>query len=186
MKIDIDIQDGESGNWKIETFTITQKDADFFNMRNPRRSVSAGSYKRLRRNNQVIMSNTEAEIDDHMRFINTAKEGGHILINGLGLGVALKSILESDKVLSVTIIEQSKDVISLVAKHYESDSRVNIIHEDAFTYKPPKNMRYSAVWHDIWDYICEDNLPEMSKLHRKYGRRTDWQGSWAKELCKRY
>jgi hypothetical protein len=37
------------------------------------------------------------------------------------------------------------------------------------------------VWHDIWLDLCTDNLEGMGKLHRKYGRRTDWQGSWEKD-----
>ena len=49
----------------------------------------------------------------------------------------------------------------------------------------PRGMKFTVVWHDIWNHICSDNLPDMHKLHRKYGRRTDWQGSWARHLCER-
>ena len=189
MNIDVIVPDGKSGDWSVETFTISEHDASMFNMRaalqSGGRGAKSGTYKKLVRNSEVIMSNTQAEIRDHLWFISTAKEGGHILINGLGLGVALTAILESDKVESITIIEKSEDVIKLVSPTFKDDSRVKIIHADAFEWKPPKGIRYSAVWHDIWDYICEDNLPEMHKLHRKYGRRTDWQGSWARDLCKR-
>ena len=69
---------------------------------------------------------------------------------------------------------------------YIKDKRVTIINADAFEWKPPKDQRYDVVWHDIWDNICGDNLPEMTKLHRKYGKKTDWQGSWCKYECKRY
>ena len=170
---------------------MSEKDAQLFNMRvmfsfsGGGRPIGAGVYKRITRNNMTVMSNTPAEIDDHMDFIEKAKEGEKILINGLGLGVALTEITKSEKITSITVIEKSKDVIKLVAPSFSDDERISIIHADAFTWKPPKNIRYSAVWHDIWDSICGDNLPEMTKLHRKYGKRTDWQGSWAKELCKR-
>lgn len=30
-----------------------------------------------------------------------------------------------------------------------------------------------AVWHDVWDELCTDNLPQMHRLHR----RSDWRGS---------
>jgi len=189
MRIDIDVPDGEKGNWKVETFTVTDSDLRLFNARaafqGGGRNMSPGTYKKLTRNGRTIMSNTSAEIRDHTPFINKAKQGGHILINGLGLGVALKAILESPDVVSVTVIEKSEDVIALVAEHYLNDNRVAVIHADAFSFVPPKGKRYSAVWHDIWDNICSDNLPEMTKLHRKYGRRTDWQGSWCKVLCRR-
>ena len=148
------------------------------------RGVSAGTYKRLMRGNTVVMSNTPAEIRDHMDFIREAKKGGDILINGLGLGVALSEILKSDIVETVTVIEKSQDVIDLVSEYF-TDDRVNIIKDDAFEYIPTVGFRFNAVWHDIWDYITSDNLPEMTKLHRKYGRRTDWQGSWCKYECLR-
>jgi len=189
MKIDIDVPDGEKGNWRVETFKVIGNELRLFNLRAAFQGnegyMSPGTYKKLTRNGQIIMSNTPAEIRDHVSFISQAKKGGHILINGLGLGVALKAILESQKVLSVTVVEKSEDVIALVAKHYETDSRVNIVHADAFSFCPPKGRRYAAVWHDIWDSICSDNIPEMTKLHRKYERRTDWQGSWCEAECRR-
>ena len=189
MDISIDVPNGISGNWTVEDFEISEEAAQFENMRaaiRGGRCVKPGKFKRLMRNRQCIMSNTPAEISDHVRFIFRAKLGGDILINGLGLGVALKEILKSTDVWTVTVIEKSEDVISLVAPTYRSDPRVTIIHADAFKWKPPKGKRYDAVWHDIWDNICTDNLSEMTKLHRKYGKCTDWQDSWCKELCRRY
>lgn len=41
------------------------------------------------------------------------------------------------------------------------------------------------VWHDVWDYIDANNLTQMHALHRKYGRRADWQGSWCRDQCER-
>ena len=190
MKIDINIPDGKSGNWAVETFTVSEDEARLENLRAAfsysSRGISPGTYKRLMRGGTVVMSNTPAEISDHLCFIYRSKRvGGDILINGLGLGVALSEILKSDLVRSVTVIEKSNDVINLVAGHFANDHRVSIINQDAFEFNPPKGKRYSTVWHDIWDYICSDNLPEMTRLHRKYGRRCDWQDSWCKKLCKR-
>ena len=187
MKIPIEVPDGKSGDWKVSTFTVTEDELKIFNLRaafHPSaRSMEAGTYKQLKKGGTIVMSNTPAEIRDHVYFIHKAT--GHILINGLGLGVALAAILKKDDVKKVTIIENSEDVIKMVAPTYLKDSRVEIIHCSAFDYKPSKGVRYNAVWHDIWDNICGDNLPEMHKLHRKYGRRTDWQGSWCRELCER-
>ena len=190
MHVDISVPDGKSGDWKVETFIVSKKDAEFHNMRaafSPGgRFIEEGTYKKLCYKDRIVMSNTPAEISDHLHFIFKAKESKTILINGLGLGVCLAAVLESDIPDSITVIEKSEDVINLVAPTFKSDNRVNIIHDDAFIYKPPKGIRYNAVWHDIWPYICADNLPEMTKLHRRYGKRTDWQDSWCKELCKRY
>jgi hypothetical protein len=48
-------------------------------------------------------------------------------------------------------------------------------------YRPDAGARFGAIWHDIWDSICEDNLDQMKTLHRRYGRRCDWQGSWGRD-----
>ena len=189
MRIEIDVPDGKSGDWEVASFEITEQAARMFNLRQMlnghRRVVEVGHYKKLTRCGHIIMSNTIAEINDHMVFISAAEYyGGDILINGLGLGVALKEILTSDKVTSVTIIEKEQDVINLVADTYLKDARVLVIKADALEYKASVGRRFSVVWHDIWDDITSDNLETMGTLHRKYGRRCDWQGSWLKETCR--
>ena len=191
MEIEVNIPNGESGAWKIEEFEVSEKDVEIFNLRamfHPGcRIMYPGKYKKLTRNGEVIMSNTHSEIEDHSHFIYNAKRyGGNILINGLGLGVALIEILKSDLVKKVTVVEKSEDVIKLVAPYFSNDKRVKIIHADALEFKPPKEEFYDFVWHDIWDDITADNLPEMRKLHRKYGKKTNWQGSWCRDLCERY
>jgi spermidine synthase len=123
------------------------------------------------------------EVLSNMGFVNAAK--GKVLINGLGLGMVLTEILKKSEVTEVTVIEKSKEVIELVGSYFK-DSRLTIINADAFEYKPPKGKRYDCVWYDIWDYICVDNIEEMKKLHRKYGRRTDWQRSWKRDECEHH
>lgn len=96
----------------------------------------------------------------------------------------LKNILLKPEVTDVTVVEISQDLIDLVAPHYQ-DPRVTIVCADAFEYKTPKGKKYGMCWHDIWSGICSDNLEEMAKLHRKYGKKAAWQGSWCKHECKR-
>ena len=127
------------------------------------------------------MSNTPDEIRDFIPF--KCRAHGHILINGLGIGVLVKALLEKDDIKSITIIEKSMDVINLSGPTYAMDKRVTIINADAFEHNPPLGMRYNYVWHDIWDNIDSDNLPEMHKLHRKYGRKSDHQKSWCRHEC---
>lgn len=128
----------------------------------------------------MIMSDTPDELRDFQMAVLRAK--GHILINGLGLGCVVTACLRKPEVETATVIEIDSDVIALVGSHF-TDDRLTIINADAFQYQPPKGQRYQMVWHDIWDSICSDNLPQMHRLHRKYGRRADWQGSWSRELC---
>jgi hypothetical protein len=187
MTVPLQVPDGRSGDWSIDTFTISPDAAKMDALRGlfngSGRYATAGTYQRLLRGRTVVMSNTPDEIRDHYPLKYNAT--GHVLINGLGLGMCIEMIRHSEDVTRITVIENSKDVITLVAPTYRADPKVEIIHADAYDYQPPKGIRYGAVWHDIWDAICTDNLPEMARLHRKYGRRTDWQGSWMKPYLQR-
>jgi spermidine synthase len=185
MNIEINVPDGVSGDWKVETFEVSSKDAEMqrIQIMKTGRGVKAGIYKKLVRNGTLVMSNTPDEIRDFSSFVHKAK--GKILVNGLGIGVLLKALLNKDEVTEITVIEKSKDVINLVAETYLKDNRVTIINECAFEYKPPKEAKYDCVWHDIWDYITEENLPEMKKLTRKYGKKADYQESWCRSECQR-
>jgi spermidine synthase len=84
-------------------------------------------------------------------------------------------------VISATVVEIDPDVIALVGPTYTVDPRVEIVNADAFTY-PPAHSRYGAVWHDIWDDFSDDEYEESKRLHRKYGGKADWQGSWGRDF----
>lgn len=182
----VTVPEGVSGVWKVERFTVSteaSKHDALYGAFHGGRFTSPGTYTRLTREGSVIMSDTPDEMRDHIAPVQHAH--GHILINGLGLGMVLNACLLKPEVEKATVIEFSEDVINLVSAHYQTlfRDRVEIICASAFDYKPPKEVRYGMVWHDIWDDLCSDNLEEMTRLHRKYARRTDWQGSWGKEIC---
>lgn len=191
--VELDVPEGKSGTWSVERFTVDgdetirkiQDMMDIFHG-NGSRFVPNGSYYRLRDDSTIVMSNTPAEIRDHKDFRSEVRRrGGHVLINGLGLGMALEMIMPFAE--HVTVVEKSLDVIRLVGDHYLNKfaGKLTIVHADALDYVPPKGARYTVVWHDIWNTMSADNLPEMHKLHRKYGRRCDWQGSWGRDICER-
>lgn len=184
--------EGESNNYRIERFSVSESEAKFSALIGMigsggfGRGVPEGSYTRLMRGGTLVMSDTPDELRDHAWAVANAK--GDCLIHGLGLGVVTEACLRKPEVESVTVIEISEDVINLM-EPYLADKwadKIKIIQDDAMNWQPKKGTRFGMVWHDIWDYICSDNLDEMKKLHRRYGRRTEWQGSWARELCERY
>lgn len=189
-KYKVNVPTGTSGNWQVEHFTVTEEDAKRSSIRaiasGRGRAVPSGTYTRLMHKKAVVMSDTPDEIRDHLEAIHQAK--GNVLINGLGLGMVVQAILNKETVNSVTVIELSQDVIELVAQHYTGrfNGRLEIIQADAFTWQPPKGVRYNVVWHDVWNDLCTDNLPEMHRLHRKYGKRCNWQGSWGRTFLERY
>lgn len=179
----VDVPEGASGNWAVQRFSVTKEDAMFFNLRAGIRGISPGHYTRLVCGATVVMSDTPAEVWDHIAPVANAHDD--CLVNGLGLGMVANAMLLKDAVKSVTVIELNPHVISLVAPHYQEKfgDRFRVIQSDALLYKPPRGTRYGTVWHDIWNDICGDNLENMKLLHRKYGRRTDWQGSWCRSEC---
>jgi len=188
----VEVPEGESGPWAVKRFTVSKEAAAFGSLRamisHSVRYMPEGTYTQLTcKGRGIVMSDTPDEMRDHYEPVRRAR--GNILINGLGLGMVLNACLLKPEVEHATVIEMEEDVIKLVGSYYLNKfgaERLTIIHASAFDFKPPRGSFYNIVWHDIWDDICTDNLPEMATLHRRYGRRCDWQGSWSKETCKAY
>ncbi len=184
--MDVIVPDGVCGEWRIETFEVDEsasRKTEFQALKNCNAllRVLPGTYKRLMRGNTVVMSNTRMEVITNHEIVAEAK--GRVLINGLGLGMILHAVLKKPEVTEVWVVEKHAEVIALVGPAFMADPRVKIIYADALTYTPPKGVRFDVVWHDIWDHITADNLPQMHRLHRRYGRRAGWQKSWAREFC---
>lgn len=182
----VSVPEGKSGDWEVERFVISESQIRFAVFSYGARTPRAGEYTRLMHKGEgVVMSDTDAEMRDHIMAVCNAR--GHILINGLGLGMVLLNCMNKPEVKAATVIELSPDVIRLVGPHYREmyGDRIEIIEADAMDWRPPKGVRYGMVWHDIWTSICADNYDSMKRLHRKYGRRCDWQGSWCRGAVKR-
>lgn len=186
----VSVPEGECGDWRVERQVITQQGENIQKMRvllNPQRAVRwapRGTYTYLFRGQTVVMTDTPDEIRDHLEPIRRAT--GECLVNGLGLGVVVQAMLLKECVEHVTVIERAPEVIQLVGPHYEErfGDRLSIIQADALKWRAPKGAWYDVVWHDIWSNICVDNLETMGTLHRKYGRRCGWQGSWVRDYLK--
>lgn len=173
----VHVPEGSCGDWAVSRYTVSEAEARLSAMLDGRRYVYPGTYAQLTHRGRIIMSDTPAEMRDHGEPVRRAT--GSVLINGLGLGMVLGAILAKPSVTDVTVVELAPEVIRLVGPTY-ADPRLTIVCADAFDWQPPKGKRYDCVWHDIWPDICLDNLAEMTRLHRKYGRRCDWQGSWCR------
>lgn len=174
---------GSSGRWRVERFVVPPRSIEGLRCSMLGRSVDPGNYTRLVRDQDTIMSDTPAELQDFLGVIRLCCD--QVLVNGLGLGCFVRAVLLNPTVTRVTVIEHSTDVINLVGPSFEGDSRLQIIWADAMDWTPPKGVRYSVAWHDIWDNICTDNSPEIRRLKRKYCKRVDWQGAWSETKCLR-
>lgn len=147
-KIELNLKEGESGDWKVSTFSISAEQARNFNLRcimnRNRRYIEPGVYYKLTYKGEVIMSNTPAEVNDHLPFIKRAN--GKVLIAGLGLGMVITELLKKTDVTKIVVVEKSTDVISLVSPFY-MDERVQIVNADIFEYKPTGHFDFA--WFDI-------------------------------------
>lgn len=185
------LPEGATGNARIEREYVDKKEADRGAMRavvsGSGRCVPVGVYTGLRINDALVMSDTPDEIHDHISV--QAEARGRVLLHGLGIGMIAAACLRKPEVEHITIVEKNPHVITLVAPHllhrFGGTRRIRIFEADALTWKPTKGERWNVVWHDIWTNISEDNLPEMKTLHRRFGRRADWQDSWCRWQCER-
>jgi hypothetical protein len=186
----VNVPVGMSGCWEVKKVTVSPADAERELLRakltGSKRGTPEGEYTMLTCAGEIIMSDTPDEYADHAKFIKMAK--GNVLINGLGLGMALQAVAEKDSVTHITVIEKSEDVIALVGNHYCSKygDKVTIINADAYTFELPKSEHYDVVWHDIWPSICISNVVGMKRLYSKYNRKVGWQRSWCQYECQKY
>jgi hypothetical protein len=149
------------------------------------RGCEPGKYARLIVDGELWMSDTTSERRDHREPVAMGDMlGGRALINGLGLGCVVGAML--DTVDHVDVVERDGRVINSIGAWYRSEygDRVTIHHGDALTIPWPRGSRWNVVWHDIWPTIASDNLAEMETLHRRYGNRARWQGSWCQRECR--
>lgn len=180
------IPEGRRGLWSVEKFEVSVEAARMNNLRSSIgmcRPILAGSYTRLfHKERGVIMSDTPVERLDHTPFVGAAS--GNVLVTGLGLGLVTRALLADPAVASVTVIELDLDVIALTAPHIQSD-KLTIVNADAYKWLPERNIKFDHVWHDIWDEISPDNLPEMAQLRRHFASRSiGVQKCWVEEICR--
>lgn len=187
------VQPGVSGKWRIEQFSLTPEEAEEntrsgrINMLwggNPKSylyDVGPGDFTRLLHDKTVVMSNTSMEVKTHGPLLSRAH--GHVLVTGLGIGMAADALLKRPKVDRITVVEASEDVIALTAPVYAQDPRVEIIHADAMTWSPPAGTVYDFAWHDIWPTIDCDNLRQMETLKERFKPFARDQLCWAHMEC---
>lgn len=173
----------------VSKYTLTDRDALMGRldaMRHGRGLVKAGeTITRLHVDGRLWMSDTPDEKRDHAEaYLQAEKRGGRVIINGLGLGMVVGAVLKLPQVEHVDVVEFDKRIVNAIGPHYASE-RCTIHLGDAHDIPWPTGARWTVAWHDIWPTISEENWPSMNRLHRRYGRRTDWQGSWSRPEVKR-
>ncbi len=184
-----EVPQGSSGPWLLERFQVegdrastpTSAETPSCGHRRP------GTYSRLKRGDTVFMTDLYDEWFTQKIAIDQAlRRGGHALIGGLGLGLILDSIFRAtaSPVERITVLEQSTDVIALIAPHFRAryPDRLEIVQADVFTWTPPAGFRYSVIWHDIWpNPQADETVADMALLEARYGPFGDWVACWPRE-----
>lgn len=131
-------------------------------------AIPTGEYVRLIVDNELMMSNTPMEKRTSSEFV--VNSYGDVLICGLGIGLVIMPLLESERVKSITIIEKYQDVIDCVLpqiKKYDTHNKLNVICQDCFEFETKE--KYDTIFIDIWGSIDSDIYKEeMLPLKRKY------------------
>lgn len=178
----VSIPEGTKGGVEVRRFEIPKFSVENVRMAMQGRPATPGRYTGLYRNGALWMSDTDAEQSDlWLADREIRRRGGRVLVMGLGLGLVVKRALSHESVEHVDVVEIDPDVAALVGPSYEGP-RCTIHVDDAYEIAWPRGTRWASAWFDVWPDLCEDNLDDMARLARRYGRRADWKGYWGKEL----
>lgn len=156
------LKDGKVGDFELSHYEIGQN--DLYAMLH---GIPSGKFVRLMHRGEVVMSNTDMEKRTNSSFVINAH--GNVLIGGLGIGLILLAIQDKEEVKQITVVEKYKEVIELVGNQLPLNSKVHIVHDDVFGYKPL--FKYNIIYMDIWNYINSDVYNnEMKPLISRYRR----------------
>jgi hypothetical protein len=200
----VDLPEGRVGGMAIEHFEVPEYSLE--NLRlgfNEGRNTRPGCYTRLveyyeydgLERCRLWMSDTDAEVRDYFepayQIAYEAPDDAQVLIGGLGLGMIVNVALSVPHVLHVDVVEINRDVIELVGPHYlakadAADKSLVIHHVDMYDITWPRGTRWDVAWFDIWGNQSTDDLQDMARLRRSYGRRTGWNDCWGRHTLLRY
>lgn len=156
------LKDGKVGNFELSHFEIGKD--DIYAMLH---GIPSGKFIRLTNRGEVVMSDTFMEKRTNANFVRNAH--GKVLIGGLGIGLILLAIQDKEEVEQITVVEKNREVIELVGSQLQLNSKVTIVNDDVFIYKPL--FKYNTIYMDIWNYINEDVYKEeMKPLISRYRR----------------
>lgn len=156
------LKDGKVGDFELTHFEIGEK--DLYAMFH---GIPSGKFIRLTHHGEVVMSNTNMEKRTNREFVRNAH--GNVLIGGLGIGLILLAIQDKEDVKQITVVEKNAEVIELVGKQLPLNSKVHIVNDDVFEYKPL--FKCNTIYMDIWNYINEDVYEkQMKPLISRYRR----------------
>lgn len=165
------LQPGSSGNIAVDRFTLRVHGW----------TAPPGSYVRLKIDGGTMMANTYDEYATCYDLVNQAH--GDVLIGGLGLCVAPYSMLARPEIRSITIVENSPDVLKVVGSQVKSD-KIRIVQGDIHEWLPRPGTKFQTIYFDCWEHLRPRDLPMIARLHQRFAPFLDgsdpesWMDSW--------
>ncbi len=183
MKADA-IPEGESGLWYVTKRAYEERRSGECNGK--RVWIDPGTYTYLyvytdstiHLLGELVMEDSAHELRTHLGFVMHAC--GHVLVTGLGLGCVVRGLLANPRVEQVTCIENSPDVLKLVAPHMPGE-RLTIVEADALEWTAKNKQRFDCAWHDLWTNR-DNGEPHLDVWHARLlvncKRTVRRQGCW--------
>lgn len=184
------IPDGKSGKWRIEHHRfpvgtkvpiVSPRNALLMGMRPtscvlPRPLIITNLVEKDGDHTGLWMSDSPQEVEQHVRQLRHAR--GHVLVGGLGIGLAVSILARKMRVRSITVVEKSKDVIKLVKPtclEYIHDRgipgiRFSVVHEDLFEFLKHGGAKFNFAFLDIWCPTSEGEFMATVMPLRKLAR----------------
>lgn len=170
--------EGDHGEWFVKENTPPPIRGYF----NGLRPVFSKNYVLIKKPNTVFMSCTPMETESQAPHV--AHASGNVLIGGLGMGLYLYNVLKSPKVHSVTVVEESKDVLNLLFMisrpvTWEGFDKLKMVQNDIKEYIPedPVDFLYMDLWPDMGS---TDALWDTKKVAERI--KPKHVGFWGQEL----
>jgi hypothetical protein len=188
----VDLPEYDAEGVVIEQFVITEYEAGLDKLRaafNPQRgdrSIDAGTFTRLTVDGVIWMTDTPAEVRDHLIVDEPLSKAGSALIVGLGMGMVLRRAIVAHDVSGIDVVEIDPRIVRAVEPHYQAlayEYGVDLaIHTaDIHAWRAEPHSRWDVGWFDIWPTINDADMAEVKRLRDRFRTRLGWFGAWAQD-----
>ncbi len=165
------IPTGQSGPWSISRIDIEEVGDVMPGCGLD--DASPGTYTALIHETRGIVScDSPVLFDDQMPVVSKAQ--GHVMLGGLGVGLAVELLLECKKVTHITVVEQDMDVIALVAPSFDNERITYVCHDVLDMPEVALEPAPDRVWLDIWDTDRPETLEDRLLAIADWGPRCAW------------
>jgi len=164
------------GNWRLKKFSLIPQRGYFQDW------AGEGEMWVLLEGEKSWMSTAWYEVDSQAPHVAAA--GGHVVVMGAGMGIAVYNLLAMPQVRRVTLVEREQLVLDLLEqaagmRAWPGHGKLHVVLGDALAYTPDEPV--DLLYVDIWPTIGEpQNIEEMQAIQGRLGAaRLGW---WGQEI----